>query len=77
MEHFSEVDSFQVVQTRTDQIIVKILPRSEPSEVLSGRIVSAIKQKGAEDLDIFVEYVSEIPLPPTGKHRFVINQIDK
>ena len=77
LEHFSEVDSFQVVQTRTDQIIVKILPRSEPSEVLSGRIVSAIKQKGAEDLDIFVEYVSEIPLPPTGKHRFVINQIDK
>ena len=77
MEHFSEVDSFQVVQTRTDQLIIKILPRSEPSEVLSSRIVSAIKQKGAEDLDILVEYVSEIPLPPTGKHRFVISQIDK
>ncbi len=77
MEHFSEVDSFQVVQTRTDQIIVKILPRSKPSEVLSSRIISAIKQKGAADLDILVEYVSEIPLPPTGKHRFVISQIDK
>ncbi len=77
MEHFSEVDSFQVVQTSADQIIVKILPRSKPSELLSRRIVSALKQKGAEDLDISVEYVSEIPLPPTGKHRFVISQIDK
>lgn len=77
MEHFSEVDSFQVVQTRTDQIIVKILPRSKPSELLSSRIISGLKQNGAEDLDILVEYVSEIPLPPTGKHRFVISQIDK
>lgn len=77
MEHFNEVDSFQVVQTRTDQIIVKILPSAKPNEVLSSRIVSALKQKGAEDLDILVEYVSEIALPPTGKHRFVINQIDK
>ena len=75
MEHFNEVDSFQVVQTGTDQIIVKILPRSEPSEVLSSRIVSALKQKGAADLNIHVEYVSEIPQPPTGKHHFVISEI--
>lgn len=77
LEHFSEVDSFQVVQTHTDQIIIKILPRTKPNEVLSSRIIAAIKQKGAEDLEILVEYVSEISLPPSGKHRFVISQIDK
>lgn len=75
MEHFTEVDSFQVVQTHPDQMIIKILPRSEPSESLTSRVVSAIHQKGAEDMKIMVEYVDEIPLPPSGKHRFVISEI--
>lgn len=77
MEHFTEVDSFQVVQTHPDQMIIKILPRSEPSESLTSRVVSAIHQKGAEDMKISVEYVEEIPLPPSGKHRFVISNIKK
>lgn len=76
LEHFPEVDSFQVVQTRADQIIVKVIPQSGPNPLLSTRIANALKEKGAEDLEILINYVDEIPLPPTGKHRFVISQID-
>ncbi len=76
LEHFSEVDSFQVVQSRADQITVKVIPHSDPTPSLAARIVDALKEKGASDLEILIDYVDEIPLPPTGKHRFVISQID-
>jgi len=75
LEHFPEIDSFQVEQTEVDRIIVRIVPSSEIPDSLSIRVVNALKEKGANDLQINIEFVSNIPLPPSGKHRFVISNI--
>lgn len=74
MEHFTEIDSFQVVQSSPASILVRIVPDGEKSPGLETRVINALKQKGADDLNIQVVYVDQIPLPPTGKHRFVINE---
>ena len=74
LEHFHEIDSFQVVQTMPQAILIRIQPQGEMSEGFFTKIRSALFEKGAVDLNIDFEIVDEIPLPPTGKHRFVINQ---
>ena len=75
MELFPEVNSFQVIQADPCQIVVKILPVGDLGSSFSERIIKALKEKGAEDLDIKIEYVNEMPFPLTGKHRFVINKL--
>ena len=77
LEHFSEVDSFQVVQTSPDSIIVRLQPKNSLNEQILNQIRTALTEKGAAGLQINFEIVDEIPLPPTGKHRFVINKLSE
>jgi len=73
-EHFSEIDSFQVIQRTPEAILVRIQPIGEISKTTLKELKETMVKKGAEDLKINFEIVDKIPLPPTGKHRFVINQ---
>lgn len=76
LEHFPVIDTFQVTQKAIDSIELRIVPMRQISSVEVESIVSALKEKGCGDLQIKVEIVNEIPLPPSGKHRFVINELN-
>jgi phenylacetate-CoA ligase len=76
IEHFTEVDSFQVVQNALDSMQVRIVPRNGFSSDTEKRLVAALASKGAEGMRIDVEIVREIPLSDGGKRRFVIRDID-
>lgn len=78
LNHFPEVESFQVVQESPEAILVRVVPAEGFShglgkETTAGRIVAALRAKGA-DLEIEVEAVEEIPAAASGKRRFVINR---
>jgi len=75
LEHFSEIDSFQVLQRDPKSILIRIQPKTSISENILNQIRSTLAERGAADLAIDFEIVDTIPLPPTGKHRFVINQM--
>jgi phenylacetate-CoA ligase len=75
LEHFSAIDSFQVVQTTPSEIVLKILPYITITEEQIRQIIKILKEKGTDMLEIKVEIVEEIPLPPSGKHKFVISHI--
>jgi phenylacetate-coenzyme A ligase PaaK-like adenylate-forming protein len=77
LENFPEIDCFQVVQENRESILVRIVPTGSFSKELSDRIVASLYDKGATSLRIDVESVSEIPVPPSGKRRFVINRVPK
>lgn len=77
LEHFPEIDSFQVVQNDPGSILIRIKPKTSINENILSRIRTALAERGAADLDINFEIVDVIPLPPTGKHRFVINNINR
>ncbi len=77
LEHFTEIDSFQIEQDNLDHILVRILPNKEISSVMIDRIIQALKEKGAYDLKIELKLVESIQLSPTGKHKFVINTMKK
>ena len=74
LNHFTEVESFQVVQESADAILVRVVPSTGFSKQTADRIVSALREKGA-DLEIEVEVVKAIPVPETGKTRLVINKM--
>jgi phenylacetate-CoA ligase len=75
MEHFPQVDSFQIVQTDSQSILIRIQPSSEITDKVINQIKTRLAEMGAADLRIDFIIVDQIPMPPSGKHRFVINQM--
>jgi phenylacetate-CoA ligase len=75
LEHFPEIDSFQVVQEEADAMLVRIVPTTEITPDSASRIVASLQEKGAADMRIEIEPVQEIPLASTGKRRFVISKV--
>lgn len=76
LEHFAEIDSFQVVQDEVERITVRILPTAQYTSGASGRIIKALQEKGA-DLEINLEVVTRLPLTKGGKRQFIINNLTK
>jgi phenylacetate-CoA ligase len=74
LNHFPEVESFQVTQESPEAIRVRVVPADGFSSETAGRIVAALRAKGA-DLEIEVEPVAEIPAAPSGKRRFVMSRL--
>jgi phenylacetate-CoA ligase len=72
LEHFPEIDCFQVIQDVPDSIVVRVVPAAGFNQQTASRVVGALQEKGARDLRIDVEAVNEIPVAPSGKRRFVI-----
>jgi phenylacetate-CoA ligase len=72
LEHFPEIDSFQVIQERIESILVRVVPATGFVKDTVSKIVSKLQEKGAGDLNIDVDVVAEIPTAPSGKRRFVV-----
>lgn len=77
VEHFPEIESFQVTQEEIDSIVLRIVPTKEFSADSTARIIAQLQEKGASDMRIDVELVAEIPVAPSGKRRFVISKVSK
>ncbi len=77
LEHFPEVDSFQVVQETIDSMLIRIVPSTKFTKDLETRIVRSLQEKGAMGIRIDIKTVDEIPISPTGKRRFVISHVSK
>lgn len=75
LEHFPQIDSFQILQEDTNAINLKIVPRENPDILLKEKIISALQAKGIDDLQVNIDWVDEIPLTPAGKRRFIISSI--
>ncbi|MFN3648017.1 MAG: phenylacetate--CoA ligase family protein [Armatimonadota bacterium] len=75
IEHFHDVDTFQVVQETTDTMVVRLVPRQQFDPSTPERIVQTLKQHGAADMQIETELVDEIPVSPSGKRRFVFSKV--
>jgi phenylacetate-coenzyme A ligase PaaK-like adenylate-forming protein len=73
LEHFPEIRDWQVVQREADAVVLRVVPGPGFSSGAAARAVEALRAHGA-DLHVEVETVDEIPLPPTGKRRFILSE---
>jgi phenylacetate-CoA ligase len=73
-----EIDLFQVVQTELSSMTVRVLlmPGERFTPALERRLIDNLRRNGA-DLEIHIEPVSEMPVPPSGKHRFVVSEVGR
>jgi phenylacetate-CoA ligase len=76
LEHFPEIDTFQVVQETREDLLVRVVPQKTFSSESVARIREALMEKGLLGMRINIEAVTDIPLTPGGKRRFVINKVD-
>lgn len=74
LEHFREIDEFQVVQEVPGSIRVRVVPAAGFGTETEVRIGEALRA-GAPELRVEVEAVEAIPLTPGGKRRFVISRV--
>lgn len=74
LEHFREIDEFQVVQEEPESIRVRVVPAAGFSAATGDRVAAALKAR-APDLGVAVEVVDAIPLTSGGKRRFVISRV--
>jgi phenylacetate-CoA ligase len=77
LELCPEVATLQVVQEEASSIVVRVVLAREyrPPADWRGRVISALKERGAQELRIDVEVVEDIPRSPSGKRLFVINKL--
>jgi len=75
LEYFPEIEAFQVLQDEPGSMVLRLVPTKGFSKAVAARIVAELKQKGASDMEIEIELVTEIPLPPSGKRRFVTSNL--
>ena len=75
LEHFAEIESFQVVQESIETMVLRIVPTKQFSWESRKRIVSALQARGATGINIDIELVDEIPLTTGGKRHFIISKI--
>ena len=75
LEHFTEIDTFQVEQHSAGTIVLRIVPFQPIPEDLVGQIRKALWDKGAAGLEIDVQLVDAIPLTSGGKRRFIIRHL--
>jgi phenylacetate-coenzyme A ligase PaaK-like adenylate-forming protein len=76
LEHFPEIDSFQVIQKEIDSMLIRVVPSKDFTKELENKIVSLLRDKGAR-LKIDIEPVKDIPVSPSGKRRFIISDVLK
>ncbi len=71
-----EIDSFQAIQKDRSSLTLRLLllPGHTYTQALEHKLIANLHRYGV-DLDIRIEPVSELPMPPSGKHRFVISQV--
>lgn len=75
LEHFPEIDTFQVVQEQPDAIILRVVVTPAYVPETAQRIIETLHRHGADGLTVHIEPVETIPLTPGGKRRFIINKL--
>lgn len=77
LEYYSEVTTFRILQDSIEKAIVEIQPAEGFNDQVWHAIKAELEQMGAADLEFELKLVDEIPLPKTGKRRFIISSLNK
>lgn len=69
--------AYQFYQKTKDEVIVRIVPDGEYTDEVRKYLYDALVDMAGDKATITVEEVAEIPVPESGKRRFVISEVAK
>jgi len=71
IKEYPGVRQYQILQPKLDELIVKIVPANGSAQGAGAELKQKIARAVGPQVRIELQYVSEIPLEPSGKHLFV------
>jgi len=74
LEHFPQISQFQVVQDSADHLLLRVVPSGSFGRGDAVEVISALRNRGLDDMEIDLESVAEIPLSSGAKRKFVLKE---
>lgn len=71
----NDIQQFQVHQTALDRIVVRYIPDGEPPVEYMNEVAEKIRTRLGDSVVVEIRECKEIPIPPSGKHRFTISDV--
>ncbi len=71
-EYFEEIIQFQVIQTKPDQVEILLVVNKKYDKKSESAIAEGLSELIGNDVEIEIRTVSEIPLLPSGKRKFIV-----
>lgn len=75
-ESFSLIKEMQIVQKEPGKIVIKIIPETGYSPENEEEILYKLTNVVADDLEVSFEYVDQIARTKSGKHKFLIQELE-
>jgi phenylacetate-CoA ligase len=72
-----KVRAAQIVQDKVDTILIRIVKEHDYSSRDESEILREATSRLGDDIDIDIEYVSDIERAKSGKHRFIISNLSE
>lgn len=69
------IKQFQVVQKSLDEFVIRLVKVGDIPQANQDSLVHTIHATFGENVQVVFEYPDEIPVPPSGKHRYVISEV--
>lgn len=73
---YRNVAQFQIVQETPDRVLVKVVPRRTVKMSVVETIQRIMRHHCGEGISIEVSIVDQIEVPPSGKFRYIVSQVD-
>ena len=74
---YTDIEKFQIVQKALNEIVVKIVKKTELSQKRKDDIIDKIQAVMGTECDVEFEFVEEIPKTATGKYLYVVSELEK
>jgi phenylacetate-CoA ligase len=71
------IRAYQIRQESTDQLDVLIVPDHDYTDGFARYVRGAIEQMVGKDVRVVIHLVSDIPVPESGKRRFIVSTVSR
>jgi len=71
------VERYQIIQSSETDLKINIVKRKSYQDEITKFLMEKIKMKIGEEMNLSINFLSEIPLSKSGKHRTTINQVHR
>jgi phenylacetate-CoA ligase len=75
LSDYEGIEQYQIVQKSKDKLILNIIKNHKFKEDYETYIKDSFKKLAGPDIELQINYVSDIPVPLSGKRRYVISEI--
>jgi len=75
LQHLTSIKEAQIVQKRAGEVCIRIVRGQGYSTADEARLLQEIHARAGADLDVRIEYLTQLERSASGKLRFVVSEL--